>query len=329
VGRAFDVICRALPPGKDVPLGKDGVIRLFWWAVRPNFGDVLSRDIVRYVSGLDVEHAPVSRCEMIAVGSIYPWLKRNLKRRARIVHVWGSGILRPREGLRADSRMRIHALRGPLTAWAAGAAGVSLGDPGLLAGRAYSVSRSGSAQRAALVLHREQMDRISGGLKTKLHGRFEIIDVRSDNPREVVEGIAASKAVFSSSLHGLVVADALGIPNRYVARRDSPSSLFDDESYKYIDYALAIDRQMNNPLAIDELDHVDIDKIGSETPAYFADLPRVMDHLEAAFPNRTSRTEVTARPNGANSREPSATLRDSHPSENRRTNPGLTESRTD
>ena len=123
---ALDVICRAVPPRMDVPLAKDGVIRLYWWADRPNFGDVLSRDVVRYVSGLDVEHAPLSHCEMIAVGSVYPWLKLNLRRRARIVHVWGSGMLRSREGLRADSRLRVHALRGPLTAWTAGVAGVSL-----------------------------------------------------------------------------------------------------------------------------------------------------------------------------------------------------------
>ena len=226
---ALDVICRAVPPRRDVPLAKDGVIRLYWWADRPNFGDVLSRDVVRYVSGLDVEHAPLGHCEMIAVGSVYPWLKLNLRRRARIVHVWGSGMLRSREGLRADSRLRVHALRGPLTAWTAGVAGVSLGDPGLLAGRAYSVARSAKAQRAALVLHREQMDRISGDLKAKLRDRFEIIDVRSNDPQEVVEAIAASRAVFSSSLHGLVVADALGIPNRLVARRNEGLDNFDLE----------------------------------------------------------------------------------------------------
>ena len=53
-----------------------------------------------------------------------------------------------------------------------------------------------------------------------------------DDPIQVVKEIAQCKYILSSSLHGLVVADSFGIPNRYVVFSERPLG----DGYKFADY---------------------------------------------------------------------------------------------
>lgn len=56
-------------------------------------------------------------------------------------------------------------------------------------------------------------------------------------PWQVVEEIAACETVLSQSLHGLIVADALGVPNVWVA----PSSDMVGDRFKFDDYFSTLD----------------------------------------------------------------------------------------
>ena len=58
-----------------------------------------------------------------------------------------------------------------------------------------------------------------------------MIDVQ-DTPQNVVEKIAKCKTIISSSLHGLIIADSLGIPNVHVVVTDK---LLGD-GFKFDDY---------------------------------------------------------------------------------------------
>ena len=53
-----------------------------------------------------------------------------------------------------------------------------------------------------------------------------------DDPIEVLRQIAACRAVLSSSLHGLVAADAFGVPNRHMIFSDRPLG----DGFKFDDY---------------------------------------------------------------------------------------------
>lgn len=103
------------------------------------------------------------------------------------------------------SRANILGVRGKLTQKRLKAKNAVLGDPGLLASR--FVTSAASKYDLSVVPHWSDAD---------LHARFpqaHLIDP-TRHPEEVVTEIARSKRVISSSLHGLVVADAFGIPRQ-------------------------------------------------------------------------------------------------------------------
>lgn len=60
----------------------------------------------------------------------------------------------------------------------------------------------------------------------------------------VVERILASKFIISSSLHGLIIAEAYGIPARWLHNPFLPSTLT-EHSFKYNDYYLSTSRKPN------------------------------------------------------------------------------------
>ena len=66
----------------------------------------------------------------------------------------------------------------------------------------------------------------------------ELLDVHA-HPLEVVRGIASSRFVLSSSLHGLVVADAFGVPACWVA----PTTKVEGAGYKFRDYYSVFDME--------------------------------------------------------------------------------------
>lgn len=71
----------------------------------------------------------------------------------------------------------------------------------------------------------------TGSLRFIEHGNVRFINVK-DEPMEVIREIAKCRCILSSSLHGLIVADSLGIPNLHVVFGDR---LLGD-GYKFDDY---------------------------------------------------------------------------------------------
>ena len=185
-------------------------IRLFWAREIPNFGDSLSYDVVQHLADRHVEWAPIAGCNMIAAGSVLPWLRESVRRRRRVVHVWGSGTLQLFAPQSPDAGLRIHAVRGPLTASIVARGDVAIGDPGLLAQEVFGMERGRSTGIVGLVAHYIQSTDAS--FRKSIPECVRLIDPRNLVAREVVEQIAGCDFIFSSSLHGLIVADSLGIP---------------------------------------------------------------------------------------------------------------------
>jgi len=227
---------------------QEAAIPVFWWnavgqVLSPltrhmkfkhgNFGDEASPDIVSKLSGLKVRPVMSGDNKLLAVGSI-------LHRMSPGDVVWGSGIKAP-DALDhiPVSDVEIVAVRGPLTVEALKRNGwdvsgiTELFDPGiLLAGlyakelAAYDASRNDAFGpvriiphfRDELVLRRNHPDWASSFVTVDCH------------PLDMLKRLKGAEKVISSSLHGVIFAESLGIPAVWLA------SVGGEGSYKFLDY---------------------------------------------------------------------------------------------
>lgn len=179
-----------------------------------NFGDVLTPLLFERLRGIRLEWAEREDSELIAIGSLADAMPRGY---AGIV--LGTGAMFERY-VDLDAA-EILALRGMLTARLAGLRPPLLADLGLLASDlAPSVAR----------------DVEFGTVRAGGDPRPPIglaLDPMSD-AEALIASAARCQRIVSSSLHGLILADALGIPNMW---DPYPGAL--GEGFKFRDYASA------------------------------------------------------------------------------------------
>ncbi|WP_237134308.1 polysaccharide pyruvyl transferase family protein [Pseudohongiella sp. O18] len=210
----------------------------------PNFGDDLSPKIVQQLTGLKVTHTNPSAADLIAIGSILDFWNSSTKFYLRKIKdrlpggqrlaIWGSGLMKPKN-LKLPP-CNVLALRGPLSKKYAGIidAEVVLADPGILAHQL--VDKVTKSENVGIVPHYvDKNDRVIKALR-KLPG-YKVIDVER-TCELVCKEIASCNLILSSSLHGLVVADAFGIPNARLAL----SQKIIGGDFKFHDYALGVER---------------------------------------------------------------------------------------
>ena len=218
-------------------------LRVYWYKTEANFGDAFSPLAVERCFGCRVSHGGKWSADLVAEGSVLDFaLLRDLpsaplasaaralrialnRRLRRPLAVWGSGMLFPQDRskrLLPIRRPRFLAVRGELTRREVVACGLldpkadlALGDPGVFMPEVLGVAPAPAIARG-LVLHAHQWADGTADAVRREHPEIRLVDPRRP-PAEVVAEIAGCREVFSSSLHGLVAADALGIPNRWVA----------------------------------------------------------------------------------------------------------------
>lgn len=175
-----------------------------------NYGDALVPVIFERLAGVALEWAPASEAELFAIGS-----NLHLVPPGFAGTVFGLGAM---VATRSDlTSARVLALRGELTAALAGVRPPVLADPGLLA--------------ADLLPERPAQD-IEHGLLRHFGDRRRMAGHRVDvlgGVDHVIAEVARCQRLSSSSLHGLVLADALGIPNRWVPHPPA-------QPIKFVDY---------------------------------------------------------------------------------------------
>lgn len=183
-------------------------VNTFWVDARPNFGDDMVPRILA-AQGIAAESASPADVELAAIGSILEMLPRSFSG-----YVWGSGQMMDAPIEPFTGTPTFLAVRGHLTRAHLGLdATTPVGDPGLLAGDVIAAQHR-PTEGVAIVphyhhigsaWHRRLLAEGSGQRPTRW------IDVRR-TPEEVVREIGRSAAVVTTSLHGLIVADALGVP---------------------------------------------------------------------------------------------------------------------
>lgn len=259
------------PAGKGTPRPAYPVVSLTRWRSgtnQPNFGDDLSHAIVTLVlarHGQTLEDEAARDRELLAIGSI-------LHMAADGAVVWGSGV----NGKIPEDRHRfrtldVRAVRGPLTAeWLRRHRGIEVpdiyGDPALLLPSLCQGRFAASGTVAHVFV--PNLNDLLHGVAQDLPEGVELVSPMQSWARAVA-AITAARFVSASSLHGLVIAEAFGIPARYVRLSQH------EDPFKYRDYYAGTGRegfeQANSVAAAAEM--------GGEPPPRF-DPAR----LTAAFP---------------------------------------------
>lgn len=161
-----------------------------------NFGDELGPVILSRL-GYDVDRVEtIGEADVLTSGSLLENAATDAKPGAV---VWGSGLMM---GHQTDlSHLDVRAVRGRLTASACALPGVVTGDPGSLVPELWDRPRP--AVNLGVVRHYvDERDYGWADAEISAHANVD----------EVIEFIGSCRRVASSSLHGLIVASAWGIP---------------------------------------------------------------------------------------------------------------------
>jgi hypothetical protein len=147
--------------------------------------------------------------------------------------VWGTGAMYAGEVI--DPRAELVAVRGPLTREAALRSGAVcppvFGDPALLVPRFLPRSSGGAPGKPAVVPHFADKARALCGTPDG----WQTVDVQRP-VEEVVDQLVRAPLVASSSLHGIILSHAYGIPAVWISYRDLPSG----DGVKFHDYFLSV-----------------------------------------------------------------------------------------
>lgn len=208
-----------------------------------NVGDDLNFYLIKELSGKKViaykafYHRPVKNIMMI--GSIIDWLgnKQSI--------VWGSGILVPPspEELKPNYILKsVLAVRGKKTRECLINSGYYcpeiFGDPALLTPLVFNPTVERVKGRIGFIPHYKELK--NKNLHRLLHdcGDNAILIKVQDyiSWKDFIIQILSCEFVISSSLHGLILSDAYGIPNQWVSFTD----LLEGGRFKYEDYYSAV-----------------------------------------------------------------------------------------
>jgi hypothetical protein len=253
-------------------------LKLYWSRSKPNFGDAMSPMICERLAGCRVVYASRRRCDLVAQGSLLHRFRERLFHPR--IHVWGTGYIEPCPPRK--SRFHYDAVRGKHSAaLIEGLTIRTFGDPGLLADVLWpELKKTAKRHRVGLIPHYD--DRHDPHVQTLANTlkSCTVIDV-FDDVAEVLRQIAACECVLSSSLHGLIVADAFGVPNAWLKLSDKVRG----NDFKFRDYYSVYGLDENvKPLRIEQVDKQVID--GIITNHGRPGLETIKERLLNAFPFR-------------------------------------------
>lgn len=236
-----------------------------------NLGDSLGNVIVKFLlsqKNIDIDK-PVSRTKhLYCVGT-------NIQGAYQSATIWGSGIFPPDNKKEAflqkhcGRKLDIRAVRGPLTRDVVLQYGHKCpevyGDPAILLPMIYSPVVQKVRERLVIPQFFNEIE------FRETHPNECMISMNTDDYKSVINEILASEIVYTSSLHGIILAEAYGIPAVFF-RGLTPA-----RDFKYLDYYLSTGR---NDITLSDSFEDALCKPAPSVP----DLRRLKENLLNCFP---------------------------------------------
>ncbi len=201
-------------------------VELFHWQPKSgeqNFGDHLSRVVVSQLLAqreILLDETVAARRRLLAIGSILHFARNHDV-------VWGSGVNgKVDENNHKFEKLDVRAVRGPLTRNYLMQRGIAVpevyGDPALLLPTLFPTRfRKSPRRECAFVPNLHDL--------SKTVNECDVISPLLPW-NKVIEAILESEFIIASSLHGLIVAEAFGIPACYLRLSET------EAMFKYEDY---------------------------------------------------------------------------------------------
>ena len=217
-----------------------------------NWGDVLSQFLLEHFSGKklnkndvfyfdDAAHMLDKNGKIVGIGSSMKYVRPD-------DYVWGTGCID--EHHVGNKPRKVYSVRGPLTRDVLLNRGWDVpevyGDPALLFPQIYNPTIE-KKYKIGLIPHCVDFFSLDG-LKAIKHMEdmgIKIINVTS-GIYEFIDQLKECELIISSSLHGLIAADAYGIPNYRV----KISKLVHGGDFKYLDHYASVKRVHHEPLQL-------------------------------------------------------------------------------
>lgn len=181
-------------------------MNLHYWKreEQENLGDYLSTVVVSFMmKQCGIENMTAKTRHLYAIGSILQAGMQNAT-------VWGSGYineLTPRQSWIYNHlrKLDIRLVRGPETRRVilegGGNCPETYGDPAILMPWIYTSPCAGKDRSYSVILHYEDMMSVEN-----------VISILGTDYQRVIDDIVRSKLIISSSLHGIILAEAYGVP---------------------------------------------------------------------------------------------------------------------
>ena len=217
--------------------------------VKHNWGDDLSKIIVKFIA--PSKKIVVRRYtfnlkrkeDFLCIGSIITWTTTPKST------IWGSGVVYPQKPISAIPK-KVLAVRGPLTRKYLLGKGIDCpeiyGDPALLLPRYYQPKDTVKKYKLGIIPHmRDNDNKIVESLKHR--DDLLIINMRDINPwNKVIDQIIQCEQIVSSSLHGIIVADAYQVPNRWIEFEGG-----EQKAFAFHDYLQSVGHDVEAPIVVD------------------------------------------------------------------------------
>ncbi len=213
-------------------------------AHRNNLGDILSPIIADHFGVKKVVRISKRNCHKFEhyfmIGSI-------LQRCTKNSIIWGSGFI-AQDSVCKEPPKKVIAVRGPLTRKKLLEKNIECpeiyGDPALLLPEVYPAKDNTAKYKLGIIPH--YLDKSNTWLKNNFSNNPEIkiIDIQNKDPLKVVDEMLSCEKIISSSLHGIIIADAYKIPSVWI-QFDKP---LEGGRFKFQDYFLSVNRTVEGPL---------------------------------------------------------------------------------
>lgn len=119
------------------------------------------------------------------------------------------------------------------------------GDPALLLPLIYAPKSQRIPQKIGVVCHNDNYDEIKKSLSKY---PFEIIGLKTTNVEDVIDKINSCSFVYTTSLHGLIVSHAYGVPAQWIEK-----DKLDGGWFKFHDYLSSVGLPLYEPYKLNEL----------------------------------------------------------------------------